>query len=112
MFYPRYIAESVAKYVPLILYAWRVNRLRRRIENDPESAAYTDVALTPVADAAEEHLDMFELNDSSRAAVDKARKEAKARAKHEVKKRAELKADGEVPSAPTRDPLHTIGPRP
>ncbi len=95
VFYPRYVAESITKYVPLMLYAWRINRQRKRIERDPDAVTYSDAALVPVEDAAEEHLEMFELNDSSRAAVEKARKEAEARASHQRKIHAARGQEGE-----------------
>ncbi|WP_282607473.1 radical SAM protein [Pelagibius sp. Alg239-R121] len=90
-FYPKYLLETVIKYSALALYVLRINRMRKRIQNDPASKSYTDVALTPVeeAEAAEEHLEMFELNDSARAAVAKARHQAEAKAKHEAKKKSE-----------------------
>jgi len=37
------------------------------------------LAITPVVGAVDEALEMFALNDSARAAVDKARKQAKRR---------------------------------
>ena len=70
----------------------RINRMRKRIQNDPAAKSYTDVALTPVEEAAEEHLEMFELNDSAKAAVEKARQQAEAKAKHEAKKAAKQTA--------------------
>ena len=45
--------------------------------SDPAAKTYTDLAITPVVDAEGEALEMFELNDASRAAVEKARKQAK-----------------------------------
>ncbi len=91
-FYPRYIAETLRKYSSLALYVLRINRMRKRIQNDPGARSYTDLALTPVEDAAEEHLEMFELNDSAKAAVEKARQQAEAKAKHEAKKAAKAAA--------------------
>ena len=84
VFYPRYLIESLVKYSAIGLYALKINRLRKRIQNDPASKVYTDLALTPVDDATEEDLEMFALNESSRAAVAKAKGEAEARAKHQA----------------------------
>jgi len=88
-FYPRYLAESVVKYASIGVYAFKMNRLRHRIQRDPASKAYTDLALTPVDAAAEEDLEMFDLNDSARAAVAKARGQANARVKQLAKARAD-----------------------
>ena len=48
VFYPKLVIESVVKYTAIGLYAFNVNRLRKRIQRDPASKAYTDLALTPV----------------------------------------------------------------
>jgi hypothetical protein len=53
--------------------------MRKRLEKDPTVKAYRDLATTAVVDAENEHLAMFELNASSRAAVDKARRQADER---------------------------------
>ena len=81
VFFPRRVWETVSTYAAIGLYARRLNRLRRRIQRDPASKHYTDLALTPVEDSAGETLDMFDLNDSARAAVAKAKAQAEARAK-------------------------------
>ena len=54
-------------------------RARYRIQADPAASAYTDFAISPVIDAEEEALEMFALNNSARAAVDKARRQAERR---------------------------------
>ena len=80
LFYPQYALETLVKYA----------RLRRlRLEDPPHAQAaaegsrpnkhYRDLAITRVVEAETEHLEMFELNDSSRAAVEKARKQAEQR---------------------------------
>ena len=51
---------------------------------DPASKTYTDLAITPVVDAEGEALEMFELNDASRAAVEKARRQAQMREAREA----------------------------
>ncbi len=49
--------------------------MQKRVERDPAAKSYMDLAITPVVEAESETLEMFELNDSSRAAVKKARKQ-------------------------------------
>lgn len=92
VFYPRYIAETLRKYSAMALYVLRINRMRKRIQTDPAAKSYSDVALTPVEEATEEHLEMFELNESAKAAVEKARHQAEAKAQFEAKKKAEKQA--------------------
>ena len=50
--------------------------MRYRVQRDPLAKTYSDLAITPVVDAEDEALEMFELNDSSKAAVKKARRQA------------------------------------
>jgi len=54
-------------------------RMRSRVQRDPASRTYTDLAITPVVDAEGEALEMFELNEASRAAVQKARRQTEKR---------------------------------
>ena len=54
------------------------------IKRDPATARYRDLALTPVQDAEDEHLEMFEHSDAAKAAVAKARAEAKAKSEKRV----------------------------
>jgi radical SAM superfamily enzyme YgiQ (UPF0313 family) len=79
-FYVRQAAEALVKYARFGLYGLKTLRMRSRVERDPAARTYTDLAITPVVDAEGEALEMFELNSSSRAAVDKARRQAQRRA--------------------------------
>jgi radical SAM superfamily enzyme YgiQ (UPF0313 family) len=79
LFYPRYALETVVKYLRFGAYGWKIHRMRRRLAKDPSVAAYRDLATTRVVEAEAEHLEMFELNDSARAAVEKAKKQAEQR---------------------------------
>jgi hypothetical protein len=45
----------------------------------PDAKAYSDLAITPVIDAEGEELELFALNDSARAVVEKARHQADRR---------------------------------
>ena len=73
-FYPKYLVATLAKYAGVARYVYKLLALRRRVESDAKAREYTDAAMTEVVDAENESLEMFQLNDSSRAAVDKARK--------------------------------------
>ena len=75
LFYPRHVWDSTAKYLRFGLYALKLMRMRKRLLK--EAADYTDLAITPVAEAETESLELFGLNESSRAAVAKARRQAK-----------------------------------
>ncbi len=86
VFFPRHIVTSVIKYAAIARYVARMVRKKKRIRRDPAAKRYTDLALTPVVDATEESLEMFDLNDAARAAVAKARDQAEARARHEREK--------------------------
>jgi radical SAM superfamily enzyme YgiQ (UPF0313 family) len=79
LFYPRYVFETVVKYSRFYAYARKINRMRKRLQKDRSVRAYRDLATTKVVEAEAEHLEMFELNDSARAAVEKARKQAEQR---------------------------------
>ncbi len=78
-FFMRRAREMSATYVPGLWFMWRLERLRRKIQNDPASKHYTDVALSPVADdefgAA---LELYHATDSARHAADQARDRAEA----------------------------------
>jgi len=50
IFYPKRAFEIVSTYARAALYYLWLNRLRRRIERDPEAANYTDVAIAVPAD--------------------------------------------------------------
>jgi radical SAM superfamily enzyme YgiQ (UPF0313 family) len=76
-FWPRHVAETSVKYARFAAYGLKTLLMRTRVERDPASKTYTDFAITPVIDAEEEALEMFDLNEASRAAVDKARRQVK-----------------------------------
>jgi len=76
-FYPAYMWETLVKYMQYGRYALKLYRMRARILKQPAHKSYSDLAITPVVEAASEELEMFELNSASRAAVDKARRQAR-----------------------------------
>lgn len=73
VFYPRRVWEIIGTYTPFAAYALRMWLLCQRIKRDPSTASYTDLALTPVEDAEDEHLEMFDHSDAAKAAVAKAK---------------------------------------
>ncbi|MEE8189847.1 MAG: radical SAM protein [Kiloniellales bacterium] len=79
VFYPRRLWEIVRTYGPFALYALRMWLLCQRIKRDPATASYTDLALSPVEEPEEEHLEMFEQSDAAKAAVAKAKAQAAQR---------------------------------
>ncbi|MFQ5881154.1 MAG: B12-binding domain-containing radical SAM protein [Candidatus Methylomirabilales bacterium] len=79
VFYPRRVWEVCSTYVPFGLYAWKLWRLCQKVRRDPTSKTYIDLALTPVEEAEDEHLEMFEHTEAARVAVAKARAKAAAR---------------------------------
>ena len=80
VFYPKYVAELIAKHVKIAGIVWRMGRTRRAIKRDPKARLYRDLALTPVADEDLETLEMFQQNDATRAAAAKAKLRAAAAA--------------------------------
>ena len=89
LFFPKNIWRSLRNYAGIGFFAWRLHRLRKRVQNDPASKTYRDLALTPVDSAEDEELEMFDLNEDAKAAVAKAKGEAEARARHAAKRAAE-----------------------
>ena len=80
LFYPKYVANLIAKHVKIAGIVWRMARTRRAIKNDPKARFYRDLALTPIADGDLETLEMFQVNDATRAAAAKAKLRASAAA--------------------------------
>ena len=87
-FYPKRVWQILSTYVPFAWFALRLFATCKQIKNDPATQHYTDLALTPVDDAEEESLEMFEHSEAAQAAVAKAKAEAEARAKQAEKKAA------------------------
>ncbi|MGP0084062.1 MAG: B12-binding domain-containing radical SAM protein [Steroidobacteraceae bacterium] len=76
-FFMRRAREMSATYAPGLWFFWRLERLRRKIENDPASKHYTDVALSPVADDEfGADLELYHATDSARRAAEQARTRA------------------------------------
>ena len=77
---------------------WGAYRLLRRVERDPNAAAYRDLAITPPAADELETLAMFHETSGGEAAVAKKRRED------------ELRQGGKAPGRRVISPLVPIGP--
>jgi len=84
-FYPKRAWEIVSTYGPFAWYALRLYGMCKAIKWNPATRRYTDLALTPVDEAEDEHLEMYEQSDAAKAAVAKAKGEAEARTRHGAK---------------------------
>jgi radical SAM superfamily enzyme YgiQ (UPF0313 family) len=71
VFYPRYFAETAVKAVRWATLAIRLERLARKIKNDPHRFEYMDQALTPLINEAE-MLELYKTR-SSQAFLDQRR---------------------------------------
>ena len=78
-FYPRLLAETLAKQVRWLWLWGRMYRRYKAIKRDPASRLYMDAALTPVADDEDERLDLFQTGEA-KAYVAQERRLARARA--------------------------------
>jgi hypothetical protein len=81
VFYPRYAFEVLTKHVRLARLFLRLRATARRVMSDPKRRDYHDQALTPVADAELDALELFTASAGAKSAVAKARKEEQARAR-------------------------------
>lgn len=68
-FYPKYAAELLGKTWALFKLYNGYRKIRRRIEADPETLTYTDMALSPVTEGEVHELDLYRTTDAARAAV-------------------------------------------
>jgi hypothetical protein len=73
-FYPRVIVEGVRKQLRYLSIWRRIDKIRRKVRNDPDRANYRDQALAPVDAADAQSLALFTHNEGARAAVEHARK--------------------------------------
>jgi hypothetical protein len=73
IFYPRSAWDTVAKAAGLLGLAWKLNRVRKRIEADPDKRAYSDQALAAVRASDVDELELFTQTDAARNAVVHAR---------------------------------------
>ena len=83
LFHPIHGWQTLVKYARFGAYGLRLHRMRKRVQKDAAAKCYRDLATIPVVDAENETLQMFDLNQSSRAAVEKAKTQAQARRERE-----------------------------
>jgi hypothetical protein len=76
-FFARRAREVFSTYVPGLWFFWRLERLRKRIEKDPASKTYTDLALSPVDDDEfGDELELYHATDGARRAATQAKARA------------------------------------
>ena len=68
-FYPKYGWEIVAKHARMAWQWFQIDRMRRRVRNDPNRHGYTDASLTPVEDNDTETMEMFTHTEAARNEV-------------------------------------------
>ncbi len=73
-FYPKYTWEIVSKHARMAWQWFMIDRMRRRVRNDPNRHSYTDAAMTPVVDDETETLELFTHNEGARNEVVRTRK--------------------------------------
>ncbi len=73
-FYPKLAWELTRKHALMIAEFYRLWRIKRRVEADPDRFAYSDAALAPVVDDETDTLDMFIHTSAAKDAVVHARK--------------------------------------
>ena len=59
VFYPRYIGETLYKHFKMAQLAWRFHWFKERLLRDAAAKNYSDVALTPDSETAEEMLEVL-----------------------------------------------------
>jgi hypothetical protein len=71
LFHAKYLRHVWRSHVGIISLLRRFNKVRKEIKADPNRRAYTDLALTPVAETDAESLDLFSVTDAAKAALKK-----------------------------------------
>jgi len=81
--------EMFSTYMPGLIYFLQLERLRRKIENDPAAKNYTDLALSPVGDDEfGDELELYHATDSARVAASQAKLRAREMRRIESARRA------------------------
>jgi hypothetical protein len=65
-------------YVPALRFLWRVTRLRHRLEQDPATRRYKDLATTPLENELASMLGLYEATEGARKVANQARLRAAA----------------------------------
>jgi len=81
VFYPRYWAETVKKLAIYTGVFLRWNRVLKEVRQDPDRAAYTDLAITPQSDSEFETLDLYQATAGGTAALARKRRDDALRTK-------------------------------
>jgi pyruvate-formate lyase-activating enzyme len=68
----RRLRDVLATYVPMLRLFWKIDRLRRRVQRDPRSRTYSDLAIAPVSGSA--GLELYDTSDSARQAAARAKR--------------------------------------
>jgi radical SAM superfamily enzyme YgiQ (UPF0313 family) len=79
VFSVRRVREMVGTYVPMVRLLWRIDRLRRRVQHDPLSGLYSDLAIAAIGDTNEEGLELYQTSDAARQAMTQAKGRVAAR---------------------------------
>jgi hypothetical protein len=88
-FFVRRSRETLGTYLPGLWFFWRLERLRKKIENDPASKLYMDVALSPVDDDEfGNELELYHNTNSARRAADQAQAHADEMRQIEIRRAA------------------------
>jgi pyruvate-formate lyase-activating enzyme len=78
LFYPRRLMEILRTYIPALLFLWRLTRLRHRLQKDPATRSYRDLAISPLDNDLANPLELYEATESARQVVSRARVRAAA----------------------------------
>jgi len=69
IFYPKYLWDTVGKFVRILRAARHLYGLAKTIKADPQRGSYIDQALTPAVEEDLDSLELFNQNDAARNAV-------------------------------------------
>jgi hypothetical protein len=75
-FYTRYAGDTAQKAAKLAKRWLHLKSIVRKIEADPNSMAYRDDALIPVAEEDSEHMELYTQTEAARVAVERERRVA------------------------------------
>ncbi|HXR25152.1 MAG TPA: hypothetical protein VN742_07310, partial [Candidatus Binataceae bacterium] len=71
-FFMRRVRDFRGTYLPGLRFLYRIEALRRTVENEPDAFNYTDLALSPLAEEYGAELDLFNATRSARQVADRA----------------------------------------
>ena len=73
-FYPKYAWEVLTKHARILKHWLALDRMRRRLQRDPQRRVYSDQALMPVTEEESDTLELFTHNEAARVEVERIRK--------------------------------------